>query len=443
MNRPAELPHAVPGGKRKTKRPEFDLPTTKGDRLTLLAAQDGVFRRKGRSKKAHGPVVVDLFCGAGGMALGFAEAGFDVALGIDSDSLCAQTFAHNLYTTAVVEDVDRIPDPLGFIQEHGVESVTGVIGGPPCQGFSRVGKGKIRHLNRQAGEVSVDDPRNFLYKAFLNFVDALRPCFFVLENVPDMECVSDEQGKVTDILADEASSLGYVIERRILHAADFGVPQTRSRLFFVGWRSDTGIAVRWPDPAKARERHGTVTLRDAIGDLPAVTDGHLAREIDYEPASSHWYIRWLRKGMANGRADRLFDHITRTHREDDKVVFRMMSQGHYFVDVPESLRRYRSDIFRDKYRKLVWDEPSWTVTAHLKKDSYRYIHPDSRQARTISLREAARVQSFPDRWRFAGHRSNAFAQVGNAVPPLLARAIARTIARQLKFKGLWSRSETG
>ena len=147
--------------------------------------------------------------------------------------------------------------------------------------------------------------------------------------------------------------------------------------------------------------------------------------------------------MSNGRADRLFDHITRAHREDDKIIFRLMSEGEYFVDVPESLRRYRSDIFRDKYRKLLWDEPSWTVTAHLKKDSYRYIHPDREQARTISLREAARIQSFPDRWRFAGYRSNAFAQVGNAVPPLLARAIAGTIARQLRSKGLWSRSGTG
>src|SRR3989304_8876422 len=118
MNRAAEFPRAVPGGKRKTKRPEFDLPTTRGDRLTLLTAQDGVFRRKGRSKKANGPAVVDLFCGAGGMALGFAEAGFNVALGIDSDSLCAQTFAYNLSPTAVEEDVDRIQDPVGFIQEH-------------------------------------------------------------------------------------------------------------------------------------------------------------------------------------------------------------------------------------------------------------------------------------------------------------------------------------
>ncbi len=434
-------PEPARNRKRKTKKPQFDLPTTRGDRLTLLTPRDGVFHRPRPGPKAAAPVIVDLFCGAGGIALGFAEAGFKIALGIDSDALCAETFAYNLRTMALLEDVDQIAEPRMFLQHHGVDRVTGVIGGPPCQGFSRVGKGKMRHLNRLAGGTPVDDARNFLYRGFLRFVDTLRPEFFVLENVPDMECIRDEQGQLTEKLAEEASSLGYRVERRVLHAADFGVPQTRSRLFFVGWRQDTDISVQWPDPGKVRRPYGRVTLRHAIADLPSVPDGHLAREVHYQPCADHWYVRWLRSGMSNGRTEVLFDHITRMHREDDKIVFAMMTEGSYFVDVPELLRRYRCDIFRDKYRKLVWDAPSWTLTAHLKKDSYRYIHPDDRQTRTISVREAARIQSFPDRWRFAGYRSNAFAQVGNAVPPLLARAIARLIARQLKSAGLWSRAE--
>jgi DNA (cytosine-5)-methyltransferase 1 len=133
----------------------------------------------------------------------------------------------------------------------------------------------------------------------------------------------------------------------------------------------------------------------------------------------------MRAGLRGLSRQIVTDHVTRAHRPEDVAAFAGMAEDDRYAAVPESMRRYRSDIFDDKYHRMVWDRPSWTVTAHLAKDGYNYIHP--RQARTISVREAARIQSFPDRYRFAGSRTHRFAHIGNAVPPLLARAVGRAV----------------
>jgi len=192
--------------------------------------------------------------------------------------------------------------------------------------------------------------------------------------------------------------------------------------------------VDWPDAQAAREIYGGIqTVRDAIGDLPSVSDGHFLREMPYNlPASDNPLIMWYRRGLSEEHCNLIFDHITRPHREDDKAYFRMLQEGQKYIDLPKEYRRYKDNIFKDKYRKLIWDRPSWTITAHIKRDGYRYIHPETEPPRTISVREAARIQSFPDRWRFCGYRSNAFTQIGNAVPPLLSLAIARVIKAQLE-----------
>jgi DNA (cytosine-5)-methyltransferase 1 len=415
---------------RRTKRPEYDLPPIRGDKLELPPLVEATSALAENDQ----PTVVDLFCGAGGMSLGFESAGFRPVLGVDFDRWACQTFAANIPARVVVQDLNEITDFHTFFAEHGVHQVTGIIGGPPCQGFSRVGRGRIRHRDRLKGHSGLQkDPRNHLYRQFLAAVAALRPLFFVMENVPDLARYEDEDGLLADQIKLAFEQLDYSVDRKILLASSFGVPQSRSRLFFIGFHHSLGKAFSWPDEELARALYGVQSLRAAIGDLPVVADGHLARCIPFEGASGSWLQHWYRDAMPEGQEHLLFDHLTRPHREDDKETFRKMQEGQRYVDIRKEDRRYRSDIFRDKYRKLIWDEPSWTLTAHIRRDSYRYIHPESEPPRTLSLREAARIQSFPDRWRFCGHRSNAFAQIGNAVPPLLSRAVARCIMAQLAF----------
>ena len=412
----------------RTKRPEYDLPRTRGDRLELppLVEETPVLPENNQ------PTVVDLFCGAGGMSLGFESAGFRTVLGVDFDEWACQTFAAHIPAKVVVQDLNGVTDFRAFFTEHGIHQVTGIIGGPPCQGFSRVGRGRIRHRDRLKGHTELQqDPRNRLYHQYLAAVAALRPLFFVMENVPDLAHYEEDDGLLADHIQAEFEQLEYSVDRRILLASNFGVPQNRSRLFFIGFHHSLGKVFNWPDEGVARTLYGVQSLRAAIGDLPVVADGHLARSVPYEGSSDSWLHRWYRGAMPEDQEHLLFDHLTRPHREDDKKIFRGMQEGQRYVDIEEADRRYRSDIFRDKYRKLIWDEPSWTLTAHIRRDSYRYIHPATEPPRTISLREAARIQSFPDHWRFCGHRSNAFAQIGNAVPPLLSRTVARYIMAQL------------
>jgi DNA (cytosine-5)-methyltransferase 1 len=426
---------AVYKPRKNTKRPEYDLAPLRADRLDLPPLLDAEHRVIWSDETDEDLTILDLFSGAGGMSLGFESAGFKPLLGVDLDQWACRTFEANIPARAVQQNLEQIHDFRAFLAAYGVTHVTGIIGGPPCQGFSRVGRGRIRHRDRLNGHSEpVVDARNRLYRQFIAAVDSLKPAFFVMENVPDLDTYEDPECpgmRLADRIEAEFEDLGYQVSRQILLAANFGVPQLRSRLFFVGFHRSRGGEFDWPDQMSARGQYGVQTLRNAIGDLPPVSDNQLSRELPYGSAPNDWLHRWYRWGVPQEQAHLVFDHITRPHREDDKQDFRSLDEGQRFADIPEERRRYRCDIFRDKYRKLIWNEPSWTLTAHIRRDSYRYIHPDREPPRTISVREAARIQSFPDRWRFCGYRSNAFSQIGNAVPPLLSRALARAIRAQI------------
>ncbi len=377
------------------------------------------------------PVVLDLFCGAGGMSLGFLMAGFQIGLGVDRDALACQTHAHNFgQNRTVCADITTIADPAAFVQEHGLTQVDVVIGGPPCQGFSRVGRGKLRQVNNDPGYIH--DPRNQLYQEFVRFVGALHPSWFVLENVPDMMHYHDGNDLLLNKIVQEFQALDYTVDHRILLAADFGVPQLRQRLFIVGNRHSQ--SVDWPDAEN--DSGNRVTVWDAIADLPVVDISHRLDTIPYVPRCDlNAYQRLMREGC-NGL---LYNHQTRWHNSDDIQAFTLLAEGGRYIELPDDLRRYdskrhpekRNEWFKDRYRKLIRDEPSWTVEAHIGKDTYRHIYPSrpggAEPPRTISVREAARLQSFPDRFRFLGAFTRQFFQVGNAVPPFLARAVARTI----------------
>ena len=383
--------------------------------------------------KPQQPVTLDLFAGAGGFSLGFHWAGCHTAVAIDHEPIAVETLQANfgnLGTVALLRDLARLtPKRLEaeLRQLNLAHEFDAIIGGPPCQGWSRVGRGKLRSLKPKANRQTDSDPRNHLYENFLRTIDHFRPKVAVMENVPGM--LSHNGQNVAELVASSMRDLGYVTTWALLDATDYGVPQARKRLFFVGVRKDLQITFQFPArlTPDGKRAYPLTTVRDAISDLPIVRNG--ARK---------WIRPYLEKPGTSKYAQRMrvladrktvFDHVCRMHNDDDLEAFRLMKEGGVYRDLPKRLKRYRDDIFDDKYKKLYWEHPSWCVTAHLSKDCYTHIHPS--QTRTISVREAARLQSFPDSFYFGGSMGSKFRMIGNAVPPLLAEEIGAAIVEQV------------
>ncbi|MGH1978531.1 DNA cytosine methyltransferase [Rothia sp. L_38] len=363
-------------------------------------------------KKLGRPLAVDLFSGAGGLGSGIEKAGWTVAVAVDNNKESVKTHLANFRGQAFsldMSDPEQLSQLINFIKPLGIDLVAG---GPPCQPFSRAGRAKIRSLVEQ-GIWGEHDSRKDLWQSFIDVVLAIKPRAVIMENVPDMALGDDL--KVVRKIASLLEENEYCVDYRLIDAWKYGVPQHRRR-FILQARND-GISPTWP-----KERHSKVTVRDAISDLPLLHDTTGARELPHanEPISD--LARLL---SSNGASDTIYDHMTRPVREDDREAFKLMTSKTLYSDLPERLRRYRSDTFNDKYKRLPWDDVSRTITAHIAKDGYWYIHPS--EHRTLTVREAARIQTFPDSFRFSGTRSDAFRQIGNAVPPILGYEIATEI----------------
>lgn len=387
--------------------------------MHTAAPDQGSFRRWMRDSAR--PIAVDLFCGAGGLSLGLEEAGYRVALAVDMEEWSLETHAHNFEGLALNLDLAK-PEARDAVVRllEGID-VDLVAGGPPCQPYSRAGRSKIRSLV-QGGSREALDHRRELWRAFLDIVERIRPRAVLMENVPDM-ALGDDAAVLRHMLA-RLEAAGYEVEARLLDTWLHGVPQHRQRLVVVGLRD--GREYRWPEPGDR------VTLREAIGDLPVLDPGHDdvgAVELPYAGAQSDFQRR-ARKYCTGDQTIVVHDHVTRAVRSDDLEAFRLMRPGTLYGDLPEHLRRYRADIFDDKYNRLAWDDLSRSITAHIAKDGYWYIHPD--EHRTLTVREAARVQTFPDHFRFAGTRSHQFRQIGNAVPPAVGEAVGAAILKALR-----------
>ena len=358
-------------------------------------------------------LAVDLFSGAGGLSLGLHEAGWAVALAVDTDSKALQTHRHNFSGLALSRDLGDPAQRRELLQMlHGTE-IDLVAGGPPCQPFSRAGRSKIRSLVL-AGHRAADDHRRELWKAFLEMALEIRPRAVLMENVPDMG-FGDDFLVIRTMIA-ELEQAEYHCELRLVDTWAHGVPQHRKRLILLA-RLDSNCFA-WPKPV------AQTNIEDAIGDLPELGDSTGGRALPYRRSRGlSAFAQRMRAGMPR---ELVWDHMTRPVREDDREIFSMMDSRTLYTDIPEHLRRYSADTFDDKYKRLGWKELSRTITAHIAKDGYWYIHPA--EARTLTVREAARIQTFPDVFRFAGTRSDAFRQIGNAVPPLLGEAAARALA---------------
>jgi DNA (cytosine-5)-methyltransferase 1 len=364
-----------------------------------------------------GPWAIDLFCGAGGLGLGLHRAGFSVVAAADCDSAALKTYRANLGGLTFDGDLHDPAAFLAFLNTRGIRRAEVVAGGPPCQPFSRAGRSKIRSLVA-TGQREATDRRAELWQSFVDVVEALRPQVVLLENVPDMARWND--GAVLLGVMQALREKGYDVTARVLDAFRYGVPQHRARLFLVGTKSRQ---FTWPS-----ERRPRPTVRDAIGDLPTVSAGETRIELAYDGASTR-FQRDARRGVPRDQRNLVHDHWTRGVREDDAEAFRLLKPGGTYRDLPIHLQRYRSDIFDDKYKRLSWEDLSRTITAHIARDGYWYIHPE--QDRTLSIREAARLQTFPDWFRFAGHPTTQYRQIGNAVPPALAEAVALQIKKAL------------
>ena len=366
------------------------------------------------------PWAIDLFCGAGGLSLGLEQAGFSVIAAADSDPVSIETHAANIGGLTWAGDLSN---PTGFIRrldEWGIEDVDLLAGGPPCQPFSRAGTSKIGNLVRM-GVRAAHDGRADLWRSFFSIVDRVNPRAVLFENVPDF--AKAQGGGLLIALKEELLGRGYSFHPQVLEAWKFMVPQFRSRLFVVGVAG--GGEFQWPKPGRKRS-----TVEDAIGDLPVVSGGNRNEVQDYEGPTVSTLAKSLRRGLRGVEARVIRDHITRPVRPDDADIYALMKPGDTYLNVPEDMRRYRSDIFDDKYLRMSFDGLSRTITAHIAKDGYWYIHP--RENRTLSIREAARIQTFPDSFRFAGSQSSRYQQIGNAVPPMLASAIARSVRSALE-----------
>jgi DNA (cytosine-5)-methyltransferase 1 len=386
--------------------------------------------------------VVDLFGAPGGLSLGFKMSGyFKILACVDNDPVAAATYAYNLNEAKVI--TSEIQKAYAFLYEikKNWGEIDVVMGGPPCPGFSVVGRVKIASLARtgkwnhlkNTHPKFIDDPRNDLYKYFVRVVKKLRPKFFVMENVFGM--VSHGGGETVKRVLKDFARIGYATEWRVLNAANYGVPQKRKRIFFVGNR--LGLPNPFPAPTHSLSAENsdegsglkkTPTVWDAIGDLPRLHAGEGEEMAPYDRNPFTDYQRWARSGSRY-----VFNHVARPHSERDLRLFRHMREGMRWAELPLRLRMmygYRDDVFRDRMKRLHRNKPAWTITAHLAKDGYAYIHPT--QDRTITVREAARLQSFPDTFIFYGPLTAQFKQVGNAVPPLLAMAVGNEIGKVLE-----------
>ena len=414
-----------------TKKRSYGVKLVRGPFVTLAPHPDGAddegqllaLCERIRNEEPGALIGADLFSGAGGLTLGLENAGLNMVFSVDHDAEAVKTHRHHFRGMSVDWDLsdDARLQQLGELLR--CIRVDVLAGGPPCQPFSKAGRSGIRH-RVLSGLRDAHDERRDLWQGFLEVAQICRPRALIMENVPDMAL--DREMFILRALVHELEDMGYAVEERVVELWRYGIPQFRQRLILVATRD--GLRFEWPREAALKN-----TVWNAIGDLPPVEggwrpEGGALGWADYgEPVTD--FQRRMRSRVPKTDCHKVFDHITRPVREDDAKAFELMDPTTRYSQLPSEFRRYRADIFDDKYKRLDPDDLSRTITAHIAKDGYWYIHPT--QGRTITVREAARLQTFPDDFRFSGPPSAAFRQIGNAVPPMFAEALGNSVIRAL------------
>ncbi len=370
--------------------------------------------------------MIDLFCGAGGLSLGFTQEGFITSLANDIQDCCVDTYAHNHPETPrdhiVLGDINDVVNNLKELLAD--RKVDVVVGGPPCQGFSMANRQRL-----------IDDPRNHLYKSYVEVVKKVNPKFFVMENVKGMLSVAEQ-------VKEDFVNIGYAVECHILNAKDYGVPQNRERLIYIGNRIGIDNESIFKEIFALSENIPEHTLGDALFGLRELQASRVRNsteegtpECGYKieknlVTEANEYITYINQGRI---IKTVANHKARYNNDRDIEIYGRMEPGDRsddpkIADIMPYARR--NDIFKDKYFKLENNKVCKTITAHMKFDCNMYIHPN--QARGLTPREAARVQSFPDDYFFRGAYTKTYMQIGNSVPPLLGRTIAQVIKKYMK-----------
>ena len=365
--------------------------------------------------------VIDLFAGCGGLSLGFEMAGFNIPLAIEKDEWAAKTYSYNHPDTKVItQDITQIFNFNALLPS--IIKIDGIIGGPPCQGFSLSG-------NRDK-----NDPRNSLFMDFVRFVKHYNPNFFVMENVSGILSMITKNGEsVKNLILKEFDVAGYNVEIFQLNAAEFGVPQSRVRVFFIGLRKDINYNVEEIEPRGFLFGKEQITIENAIMDLPQLNAGEGFEESFYDTKPVTPYQKWARK-----KCLKLHNHVSMRHTSRLIERFSHIGYGQSVADVDEEFQqRQRGNatkisgkVYSQNNMRPFPNRPSPTIPASFQSN---FIHPYLN--RNYTAREGARLQSFPDYYVFLGKRTtmsweknlSQYQQIGNAVPPLLAKAIAEKI----------------
>ena len=319
------------------------------------------------------------------------------------------------------EGMPALFDRLDQLMEvQGIENIDVLVGGPPCQAYSLVGRARSKTN-------MVGDPRNYLYMLYCEVLEKYRPKIFVFENVPGL--LTANGGSYFDDMRERFRKAGYFLEYRILNSKEYGVLQNRRRVIVIGWREGTDFT--YPELDKKEQKY---LVDDLFSDLPYIEPGE-SRNV-YKCKSTEY----LRESGIRTEDDILTLHQARPNLERDRKIYRQVIEAWNngqkrlkYTELPEELCTHNNrTAFLDRFKVVAKDMPyAQTMVAHISKDGHYFIHPDIKQARSISVREAARIQSFPDNYFFEGGRTASFLQIGNAVPPLMASAIAKKLKEQL------------
>lgn len=405
--------------------------------------------------------VIDLFAGGGGLSEGFLKENFNIITKIEKDRAACETLItrgafHDLKKqgkltiykdylkgklnknemleeckefnekSVICDEIneDTIQNLISTVDEQlGDRDLDVIIGGPPCQAYSLVGRARNNLIKDS-------DERVYLYKFYMEFLKHYKPKLFLFENVKGLLSFKDVDGKLLlpKILKD-LSSIGYNVEYTVLDASEYGVPQKRERVFIVGYREK--IEKGFFEALEDFKQPCSVTIEQLFKDLPSLKAGESYEGYQYNEIGLNNMIR------EHIRADNwniLTQHIARPHNENDLEIYKIVSKARseninfMYNNLPSDLQKHKNTLsFLDRFKALNGKGLSHTITAHISKDGHYYIHYDVEQNRSISVREAARIQTFPDDYYFETSRTSAFNQIGNAVPPLLARKLANNL----------------
>ncbi len=396
-------------------------------------------------KEEKKSLAIDMFCGAGGFSLGLGRAGFKIVAAIDNNPDAIRTYRLNhpeVQDEAVIEIDAREVNLEKLRKLLDGRELDLLVGGPPCQGFSMMGNRvphKFENGDKRFGADYnfVEDERNYLFETMIDVARELQPHYVVIENVPGLGSAKVEEKSYAEFIRGRLEEIGYEAEKILLEASNFGVPQKRHRYFIFGARQGNSL----PDLktlADGIPEEGRTNLEHALYDLPELTvaDGTwIAAHSNGIERNRELDDKYLNRFDIRGHTQILYNHISRFNNNDDIELFENLQQGEDYQHLIERIgwqnfTKYDNEYFHDKYYRLKWDGQSKTIVSHLNKDGNSFVHP--LQTRSLSVREAARIQSFPDDYIFCGSRKAQFIQIGNAVPPIMAKAIGEVIIEAIR-----------